>query len=220
MSFCNLIIGKKIPPYYIACWRHGWHQPWLFRGRCCRRSQQFVSSTRSGSVYLTLYRRFCCQLGKICSQGFLDCINSWSHSTLTQGPGAWVVIAEIYPLKLRGKAMSLATASNWSWNWVIAFVVPYITDPSVCQTASLLEFEKMLSGIIAKSQEGNLGSKIAFIWMATSGIAAAWTFFFVSEVSTAQSFMLLVQGLRRIISPADERPHTGRTRWGMFSHAP
>lgn len=31
----------------------------------------------------------------------------------TWGPGAWVLISELYPLKLRGKAMSLATASNW-----------------------------------------------------------------------------------------------------------
>ncbi|KAL8276916.1 hypothetical protein RQP46_010644 [Phenoliferia psychrophenolica] len=75
----------------------------------------------------------------------------------TWGPGAWVLISELYPLK----AMSLATFSNWVgfvlkshqkpadlstsvgqfWNWVIAFCVPYITDPGF----------------------GNLGSKIAFI---------------------------------------------------------
>lgn len=37
-----------------------------------------------------------------------------------------MLISELYPLKLRGKAMSLATASNWFWNWVIAFIVPYM----------------------------------------------------------------------------------------------
>lgn len=40
------------------------------------------------------------------------------------GPGAWVLIAELYPLKLRGKAMSMATLSNWFWNFIIAFIVP------------------------------------------------------------------------------------------------
>lgn len=32
----------------------------------------------------------------------------------TWGPIAWVVIGEIYPLNIRAKAMSMATASNWS----------------------------------------------------------------------------------------------------------
>ncbi|KAL8283937.1 hypothetical protein RQP46_005369 [Phenoliferia psychrophenolica] len=51
-----------------------------------------------------------------------------------------------------GPAMSLATFSNWFWNWVIAFCVPYITD----------------------AEYGNLGSKIAFIWFATSLVGAVW----------------------------------------------
>ena len=55
--------------------------------------------------------------------------------------------------------MSLATASNWFWNWAIAFAVPYITDPG----------------------QGNLGTKIAFIWFATSFGAAIWTYFCVPE---------------------------------------
>jgi len=55
--------------------------------------------------------------------------------------------------------MSLATASNWFWNWVIAFVVPYIVD----------------------NGEGNLGPKISFIWFATSLCAFVWTYFFVPE---------------------------------------
>ncbi|THV02704.1 hypothetical protein K435DRAFT_836227 [Dendrothele bispora CBS 962.96] len=70
----------------------------------------------------------------------------------TWGPGGWVLIGELFPLKHRARGMSLATASNWWWNWVIAFVVPYITDAAY----------------------GNLQTKIAFIWFAT-------TFFFVPE---------------------------------------
>lgn len=77
----------------------------------------------------------------------------------TWGPGAWVLIGELFPLKHRARGMSLATASNWWWNWVIAFVVPYITDAGF----------------------GNLQTKIAFIWFATSLIGTFWTFFFVPE---------------------------------------
>jgi sugar porter (SP) family MFS transporter len=36
------------------------------------------------------------------------------------GPIVWLIIAEIYPLKVRGRAMSLATMANWLFNLVVA----------------------------------------------------------------------------------------------------
>ena len=36
----------------------------------------------------------------------------------TWGPGAWVVIGEIYPLPMRSRGVALSTASNWLWNCV------------------------------------------------------------------------------------------------------
>lgn len=45
----------------------------------------------------------------------------------TWGPMVWTIIAEIYPSKYRAKGMALATASNWTWNFVIAFATPFIT---------------------------------------------------------------------------------------------
>lgn len=35
------------------------------------------------------------------------------------GPVFWLLIAEIYPLKIRGAAMSVATIANWSANFVV-----------------------------------------------------------------------------------------------------
>lgn len=37
---------------------------------------------------------------------------------ITWGPGAWVVIGEIYPLPIRSRGVALSTASNWLWNCV------------------------------------------------------------------------------------------------------
>lgn len=42
----------------------------------------------------------------------------------TWGPVSWTYPAEIYPSKIRAKAVSLSTASNWFWNMVLAFGVP------------------------------------------------------------------------------------------------
>lgn len=36
------------------------------------------------------------------------------------GPVVWLLISEIYPTKIRGSAMSLATLSVWGANWVVA----------------------------------------------------------------------------------------------------
>ncbi|KAF3763452.1 hypothetical protein M406DRAFT_99684 [Cryphonectria parasitica EP155] len=45
----------------------------------------------------------------------------------TWGPMVWTLIAEIYPSKYRAKGMAIATASNWTWNFLIAFFTPFIT---------------------------------------------------------------------------------------------
>ncbi|KAL2801541.1 general substrate transporter [Aspergillus granulosus] len=46
----------------------------------------------------------------------------------TWGPMIWTIIAEIYPSEFRARAMSLATASNWLWNFLLAFFTPFITS--------------------------------------------------------------------------------------------
>ena len=42
----------------------------------------------------------------------------------TWGPTSWTYPSEIFPAKVRAKAVSLATASNWAWNCALAFGVP------------------------------------------------------------------------------------------------
>ena len=39
----------------------------------------------------------------------------------TWGPVAWVVIGEIFPLSVRAKGIAMSSASNWLWNWAIAY---------------------------------------------------------------------------------------------------
>lgn len=39
----------------------------------------------------------------------------------TWGPGAWVVIGEVFPLPIRSRGVALSTASNWLWNCVSHF---------------------------------------------------------------------------------------------------
>ena len=39
---------------------------------------------------------------------------------ISLGPIFWLIISEIYPLKIRGRAMSIATMGNWGFNLLIA----------------------------------------------------------------------------------------------------
>ncbi|BGP03956.1 putative Galactose transporter (putative) [Rhodotorula toruloides] len=75
------------------------------------------------------------------------------------GPLGWVVAAEQFPLKIAPLCVSLATASNWLNNFIIAIIVPYITDPGY----------------------GNIGTKITFMWAGTEFLAFLYTFFFIPE---------------------------------------
>ncbi|KAM4062738.1 major facilitator superfamily protein [Hirsutella rhossiliensis] len=42
----------------------------------------------------------------------------------TWGPTSWTYPAEIFPSRIRAKAVSISTATNWLFNMVLAFVVP------------------------------------------------------------------------------------------------
>jgi len=43
---------------------------------------------------------------------------------ITMGPVSWTYPAEIFPLRIRAKAVSLSTATNWTFNCVLAYAVP------------------------------------------------------------------------------------------------
>lgn len=54
----------------------------------------------------------------VCSYFFV------SSFAITMGPVSWTYPAELYPLKIRGKAVALATATNWLFNFSLAYAVP------------------------------------------------------------------------------------------------
>ncbi|KAI5777844.1 general substrate transporter [Geopyxis carbonaria] len=86
------------------------------------------------------------------------CIYIFGFAT-TWGPGAWVVIGEIFPLPIRAKGVALSTASNWLWNFVIGYITPYMVDPG----------------------EGDLGAKVFFVWGTTCAVCLIFAYFFVPE---------------------------------------
>lgn len=46
----------------------------------------------------------------------------------TWAGGVYCIVSETYPLRIRSKAMSVATAANWIWGFLISFFTPFITS--------------------------------------------------------------------------------------------
>ncbi|GAA5876436.1 hypothetical protein JCM8547_002125 [Rhodosporidiobolus lusitaniae] len=108
------------------------------------------------------------------------------------GPLGWVCAAEQFPLKIAPLCVSLATASNWLNNFIIALVVPYITDPGY----------------------GNLNTKITFLWAGTIALFTAFVFFCLPEtkgLSLVQVDELYLTGVPAWRSASWE-PYGGATK--------
>merc|ERR1712093_242043 len=77
----------------------------------------------------------------------------------TWGPGAWVLIGEIFPLPIRSRGVALSTASNWLWNTIIAVITPYMVG----------------------EDRGNLRSSVFFVWGGLCTGAFIYAYFFIPE---------------------------------------
>jgi len=77
----------------------------------------------------------------------------------TWGPGAWILIGEIFPLPIRSRGVGLSTASNWLWNTIIAVITPYMVG----------------------EKRGNMKSSVFFVWGGLCTCAFVYTYFFVPE---------------------------------------
>lgn len=45
---------------------------------------------------------------------------------ISLGPIFWLMISEIYPLNMRGSAMSIAALCNWGSNFIVALIFPVL----------------------------------------------------------------------------------------------
>jgi SP family sugar:H+ symporter-like MFS transporter len=96
----------------------------------------------------------------------------------TWGPGAWVVVGEMFPLPIRSRGVAMSVAANWFWNCIIAVITPYMVNVD----------------------EGNMGSKVFFVWGSLCIGCFLWAYFIVFEtkgLSLEQVDKLLVESTPR-----------------------
>jgi len=105
----------------------------------------------------------------------------------TWGPGAWVLIGEIFPLPIRSRGVGLSTASNWLWNTIIAIITPYMVGVN----------------------EGNLRSSVFFVWGGLCTAAFVYAYFLIPEtkgLTLEQVDQMMEESTPR--TSARWRPHT------------
>ncbi|KAG6889278.1 hypothetical protein C0992_005754 [Termitomyces sp. T32_za158] len=62
---------------------------------------------------------------------------------MTWAPGIWILIGETFPTRTRAKQGALSTASNWLWNFLIAFFTPFIVSAIEFRDLSLESVDLM-----------------------------------------------------------------------------
>jgi SP family sugar:H+ symporter-like MFS transporter len=85
----------------------------------------------------------------------------------------WTVAAEIASSPLREKTLAAASWSGFGVGLAVGFIVPY-SEYQAALWASLMA--------VQNAEYGNLGGKIAFIWMGFSIISGAFVYFFLPEL--------------------------------------
>lgn len=88
---------------------------------CCRQGRQYWLCGGDSCVCLCVQLLFQLGVSVVSKSGIY--INSVLS---THRPVAWVVTSEIFPLSIRGLAVSLTTSSNWIGNFIIAMVTPIL----------------------------------------------------------------------------------------------
>ncbi|KAJ5265418.1 hypothetical protein N7524_006436 [Penicillium chrysogenum] len=98
---------------------HFGRRPVLLTGALGMGVSQYIVSACGAATPITNFNSQCAQFAFICIYV--------SFFASTFGPCAWVVTGEIFSLQTRAKGLSMTTAANWFFNWLLSFITPYLT---------------------------------------------------------------------------------------------
>ena len=92
---------------------------------------------------------------------------------ISLGPLGWLIISEIFPLKVRGVGMSIGSLSNWLFNAIVAFtflkLAWWFTTPG-------MEIVKEGGGAPDPNPAGSF-----FVYAAVAVIGIVWGYYFIPE---------------------------------------
>jgi SP family arabinose:H+ symporter-like MFS transporter len=96
---------------------------------------------------------------------------------MTQGPIVWVVISEIFPNRLRGRAMAMATAALWVADFAVSLSFPVIADRlhesfAFWLYAAMCAIDFVFIAVMLPETKGRSLEEIERHWMRTPAASA------------------------------------------------
>ncbi len=98
-------------------------------------------------------------------------------------PIAWVVTSEIFPLDVRGAAVSITTAGNWTGNFLVAMLTPILI---LCSPLDIHGTFYLLSGALLMG--------FFFVLLTLPETKVYYTLLFMWSSFESQFFFLLLLG--------------------------
>jgi len=109
-TFLGLYVMEKFGRRWPLIIGGVWQSIWLFVFAAVGTATDPTTSKSTGYVMIISTCLF-----------ILGYASSWA-------PGIWILIGETFPTRTRAKQAALSTASNWLWNFLLAFFTPFITS--------------------------------------------------------------------------------------------
>ncbi|EJT97364.1 general substrate transporter [Dacryopinax primogenitus] len=110
-TFLGLYVMERFGRRWPLIIGGAWQSAWLF---------VFAAAGTAASPDLTAHPT----LGKLMIVS--ACLFILGYAS-TWAPGVWILIGETFPTRTRAKQGALSTASNWIWNFLLAFFTPFVT---------------------------------------------------------------------------------------------
>ncbi|KAG2017805.1 sugar transporter [Coprinopsis cinerea AmutBmut pab1-1] len=112
--------------------------------------------------------------------GWAACVLVWIFAIgfgYSWGPCAWILVAEIWPLSVRGKGLSIAASSNWMNNFIVGQVTPTMLEHLRFGTFIFFGAFSLLGGLFiwffVPETKGLTLEEMDDVFGATEGLAAA-----------------------------------------------
>ncbi len=123
------------------------------------------------------------EMGKWLAIGFV-----WIYIAffaISLGPLGWLIISEIFPLRIRGIGSSIGSLSNWLFNGIVAFTFFKIVKLFTSSSAGIITNEKIYNAATNSfsMQPVNNGNPAGAFWFyAAIGILGIfWGYFYIPE---------------------------------------
>ncbi|MEO8820688.1 MAG: sugar porter family MFS transporter [Ginsengibacter sp.] len=104
---------------------------------------------------------------------------------ISLGPLGWLIISEIFPLRVRGIGSSIGSLSNWLFNGIVAFTFFKIVKLLTASGAGIITHEKMYDAATNSftTQAINNGNPAGAFWFyaAIGIIGIFWGYFYLPE---------------------------------------